>query len=412
MLENNKHSWCVNAFHGMSANNDGSTKMCCMIKGNFGVMDKEHDWDLNTKSLMENFDSPPAKQIRMALEHGIRHPACSLCWEEEDGGRKSKRLRDNDKYFHQIRWHDAKPFKGLAKLELNLGNTCNIKCRTCNAAISSTWMKEEYDLNQSSRVTFKEYSQTMKKFHQTYDEDSAFWDDLEKNLETIKQFDFYGGEPFLSKKMWEILRICVEKGYAKDIELHYNTNGTTWPKEIDLWKHFKEVNLSFSIDGIGERFEYMRFPAKWDEVVANMQKAREFNLVNKNMSLSWCITLSSLNIYYLPEVIEEYYKNYNDFGMYLNLVHGPQHFNVGKMPDSIKEEVISHLETIPKEYEQLWYQLPGIIGFIRNGTHNPDLWKTLGHLIVKHDGYREQDFKEIFRDFYLKVEEQDDKFLG
>jgi len=98
--------------------------------------------------------------------------------------------------------------------------------------------------------------------------------------------------------------------------------------------------------------------------------------------------------------------------MYLNLVHGPQHFNVGKMPDSIKEEVISHLETIPKEYEQLWYQLPGIIGFIRNGTHNPDLWKTLGHLIVKHDGYREQDFKEIFRDFYLKVEEQDDKFLG
>jgi sulfatase maturation enzyme AslB (radical SAM superfamily) len=62
-------------------------------------------------------------------------------------------------------------------------------------------MKEDYDLNHTARVTYKDYAIEMKKYHQTYDEDSPFWDDLANNLSTIKQFDFYGGEPFLSKKM-------------------------------------------------------------------------------------------------------------------------------------------------------------------------------------------------------------------
>ena len=29
--ENNKHSWCVNAEHAISGNNEGTTKICCMI---------------------------------------------------------------------------------------------------------------------------------------------------------------------------------------------------------------------------------------------------------------------------------------------------------------------------------------------------------------------------------------------
>ena len=204
ITEKNKQSWCVNAVHGMSGNNDGSTKMCCMIKSNYGKGRK-----LGKDSILENFNNPEAISIRENLDNGIRDPACSLCWAEEDGGRDSKRVRDNNRYNHELTNGLRRPYQGLAKLELNLGNTCNIKCRTCTASISSTWMKEDYDLRHKN-ITFKEYSTNMKKYHQTYDEDSPFWEDLKNNLSTIKQFDFYGGEPFLSKKMWEILRICVE----------------------------------------------------------------------------------------------------------------------------------------------------------------------------------------------------------
>lgn len=399
ITDQNKDTWCVNAFHAMSANNDGSTKMCCMISDSYNDISFVKKYEIGTKTIEENFNNSGAKRIRKNLETGVRDSACRLCWEEEDGGRKSKRMRDNERYFHEIQWSGRQPFTGLAKFELNLGNNCNIKCRTCHPNISSTWMKEAFDLDHSNDITFKEYSQRMKRYHQQYDEDSPFWSDLANNLETIKQFDFYGGEPFLSKKMWEILAICVEKGYAKDIELHYNTNGTTWPKETELWKHFKNINLSFSIDGIDDRFEYMRFPAVWSEVKSNMEKARAYKRENDHMSISWCITLSSINIYNLPETLDEYYKNYSDFGMYLNLVHGPIHFNVGKIPDKLKTIVIEKLNAIPQSYKSAWYQLPGIIGFIQNGKYESKEWNKFLEIIKKHDEYRGQDFYTTFKEY-------------
>lgn len=396
--DNNKHSWCVNAFHGMSANNDGSTKMCCMID-TFYSDEVNGTYSIGNKTIDENFNNAMATSIRLNLDQGIRDKSCKHCWEEEDAGRKSKRLRDNDRYIHEVSWQQRKPYEGLAKFELNLGNNCNIKCRTCHPSISSTWMKEAYDLEHSNNMTYKIYADSMKKYHQQYDDESPFWEDLSNNLSTIKQFDFYGGEPFLSKKMWEILKICVDRGYAHDIELHYNTNGTTWPKETELWSHFKSINLSFSIDGIDEQFEYMRFPAKWDEVKSNMEKAREYKSKFNNMSLSWCITLSTINIYYLPEIVKEYYNHYQDFGVYLNLVHGPVHYNISKLPPDVKESVIARMETIPKEYTSIHHQLPGIIGFIRNGKYDESIWNIFSSTIKTHDVYRNQDFTKTFKEY-------------
>jgi MoaA/NifB/PqqE/SkfB family radical SAM enzyme len=399
--EKNKDTWCVNAFHSMSANNDGSTKMCCMIKNSYN--DKvltNKKYFIGSLSIEENFNNETAASIRENLKNGIRDRACQDCWEEEDAGRNSKRVRDNERYHHELTRSHRLPYQGLAKFELNLGNNCNIKCRTCHPAISSTWMREAYDLDHSTQGTYKEYSESMKKYHQQYDDDSPFWEDLKNNLSTIKQFDFYGGEPFLSKKMWEILKICVDNGYSKDIELHYNTNGTTWPKETELWKNFKSINLSFSIDGVGERFEYMRFPAKWNEVTANMQKARDYRSETNNISISWCITLSTINIYYLPEILDEYHRSFQDFGVYLNLVHGPIHYNLGKLPPGVKSAVVDELENIPKEYKNVWHQIPGVIGFIQNGNYDANIWKSFLHTIKKHDEYRKQDFTQIFKEYH------------
>ena len=399
--EKNEHSWCVNAFHGMSANNEGSTKMCCMISDAYNHMDEDVEpiYIIGESKIEKNFNNPIARRIRSNLENGVRDSACTLCWQEEDGGRKSKRQRDNERYLHEIKWGQREEYEGLAKFELNLGNTCNISCRTCAASISSGWMREDYDLNFSKYLSYKEYANNMKKYHKNYDEDSAFWPDLIDNLETIKQFDFYGGEPFLSKKMWEVLQICIDRGYSKDIELHYNTNGTTWPSEIEMWKHFKQINLSFSIDGIGDSFEYMRHPAKWKVVQENMQKARQLRLDNNNMSISWCVTLSAINIFNLPEIVEEYDNNYQDFGIYLNLVHGPTHFNIGILPDEIKKAITNRLEHRLSARESVKYQLPGILGFMNNGSYDEKQFQRFIEYIDKHDEYRSEDFDKTFREY-------------
>jgi MoaA/NifB/PqqE/SkfB family radical SAM enzyme len=393
--DKNKHSWCVNADHAMSANNNGTTKICCMIK-NKEIM------PLGQNTIESNFNKEEFSKIRLWLQDGVRHPSCQWCWEEEDVGRKSKRLRDNEKYLGALA-RGEKPFEGLAKFELNLGNTCNLKCRTCAPYSSSQWIKENYDLYEHKNYNgdYKAYTNNMKKYHLTYDDDSEFWPDLENNLHTIRQFDFYGGEPFMSKKMWRILEICVEKGYAKDIELHYATNATHWPEDkIQVFKHFRHVNLSFSIDGIGERFKYMRYPGEWDEAVVIMNKAKELQKEHHDIHISWCITVSSINIYELPEILEEHKNNYHTFGSYLNLVHYPSHFNLAHMPDDVRVKVIERLESIPKHHEDMCREhLPGVINFIKNGSYNKALWDEFKKRIIDHDDYRKQSFSAAYPEY-------------
>jgi molybdenum cofactor biosynthesis enzyme MoaA len=390
--DKNKDTWCVNAFHSMSGMNNGTTKLCCMHRP------EERDMLLGKDSIDSILNKKEFKKIRKSLAKGERHPACTLCWQEEDAGRRSKRVRDNERYQHELKWKDREPYKGLAKVELNLGNTCNISCRTCMASVSSGWMKEEFQIYRKDEYnTFKDFAIDYRKYHMSYDDDSPFWQDIENHLPTIKQFDFYGGEPFMIKRQWRLLEKAVELGYSKDIELHYNTNGTLWPKEVELWKHFKTINLSFSIDGIGDQFEYMRYPAKWDIVQQNIENAIKLNEQNKNMSISWCITISNINIFDLHETINYWKEHYSHIGLYLNLVHRPFHFSIAKMPNEYKDTVIKILEdNIPKSNEKAWAYLDGIIEFIKQGTYEPDVWQEFLKRINVHDDYRGQDFKKTW----------------
>lgn len=391
--DQNRHTWCVNAHHAFSGNNDGTTKICCMHRNH------EEEIRLGVNTVDEIMNKDEFIEIRKSLDSGKRHDACTLCWQEEDSGRKSKRMRDNERYQWELDvGHLKSPYEGVAKVELNLGNTCNLSCRTCQPAISSGWYKEYFELYRKNEMTYKEFADSMKKYNLYYADDSPFWPDIEKNLPTIKQFDFYGGEPFMSKKMWHLLEVAVDKGYSKDISLHYNTNGTHWPKEVDLWKNFKMVNLSFSIDGIGDQFEYMRYPGKWDQAKQTIENSIKLKEQNKNMFLSWCITISTTNIFDLAETINhwhEYYKPHR-IGLYLNLVHGPDYFNISHLPNELKEKAIANFDRVPKTNLDAWTWIPGIVNFIQNGEPRKDLWKTWLEKTEIHDAWRKQNYKETW----------------
>jgi sulfatase maturation enzyme AslB (radical SAM superfamily) len=353
---------------------------------------------LGELSISDCFQQPDLIQLRKDIEDGVRNPGCTRCWQEEDGGKESKRTRDNEKY-HNMIVSGGVPYKGISYLELNLGNECNLRCRTCGPHSSSQWVKEAYDIQYFKVIDKKRYSEEVKQFHKTYAEDSAFWPDFEKHLPTIRQLDFYGGEPFMSKKMWHVLRVAVEKGYAKDIELNYATNGSFWPEEVEIFKHFRRVSVQFSIDGIGNQFEFMRYLSDWKVVTENMTRAEEFRDSNPNVFLGWCITLSALNVYQLPEILLEHHKNYSSFGVYLNLVHFPNHFNISIMPENVKVQVLEKINSFPSHYQSYWHKIPGITGFIEGGEYNETDWIALIDSIRSSDVYRNQDYAEIFPEF-------------
>lgn len=391
--DKNKDTWCVNAFHGLRGANDGSTSPCCMYDG--GYIDNP-PLLLGRETIDEHFNDPLLQQLRSDLNNGIKNNKCNYCWNEESAGLNSKRIRDNNKFLER-----NEPCEGLAYFELNLGNNCNLSCRTCVPEVSSGWMKEAYDTGEKTK-TYKEFALNFKRYHQSYDDESPFWSELIEKLPNIRELDFYGGEPFMSKKMWETLKIAQSTGASKHIVLHYNTNGTHFPeKEIESWKSFEQVNISFSIDGIGEQFDYMRYPASWDDVLVNMNKIIGLNEKFKNLTFTWCVTVSIPNIYYLPEIIEFYHTHFKnlDVGLYINLVHRPSHYNIGILPDNVKSIITERLNTIPKDRDYVWRRLPGIINFMNAQSSDKLSMTTFFNITQKSDEYRNQEFYKTFEEY-------------
>ena len=77
------------------------------------------------------------------------------------------------------------------------------------------------------------------------------------------------------KEHFDLLRRAVDKGHAENIDVHYNTNTTQYQKIPTIWKHFKHVQIAFSVDNTEERFEYERFGANWKTSNRNIKKVHK-----------------------------------------------------------------------------------------------------------------------------------------
>jgi len=403
--ENNKHTWCINAEHSLTVGTSGDVRICCMVEESLKDDDGKY-FNVESNSLQEIFNSKSLNTVRENLRLGIKDPGCKKCWNEEEAGRDSKRTRDNK-------------FKNFSKdgdikiLELNLGNTCNIKCRTCGPYSSSTWIREFYDtkFDNKQNVPWEKYLKNQTKFTVLYDSDSPFWESVYSAAPDVEYLDFYGGEPFLIKKQWVFIKHCAEKGYSKNQTLHYNTNCTIWPSEyIDYLKQFKNMDLAFSIDGIDEHANYIRYPSVWKEVDNNVNRWYEYAVENKQKtSLCVCMTLSSLNIFYVDRMISyveeknEYFKN-NILTLYLNLVHGPAHYNIQYIPDYYKKEVTEKLTPFIHKN----HYLESILQFMNNGSYNEIHWNEFKKQTKIADEYRNQSFKSCFPEIYQLMESNGD----
>jgi organic radical activating enzyme len=102
------------------------------------------------------------------------------------------------------------------------------------------------------------------------------WDSVIKIVPNLEVLSFAGGEPTLIPFVENILKYCVDNGYAKNIKVFLSSNFTNIHKKfLDLMPHFKQFELIASIDGIEKVNDYCRFPSKWSQVSSNYLKAKQ-----------------------------------------------------------------------------------------------------------------------------------------
>lgn len=201
-------------------------------------------WETNN---IDFENDPTLKRIRQTWLKGEWPNECNICKIEENRGNTSRRQSSN--MWLEQNTTGVNTDVELLRLDYWTGNTCNLRCATCGPRFSNSWEKE-LGVSKADRQTLVNDN----------------WRSLE--LSKLRWIHFNGGEPLLIDHT-EFLQAIPNKSL---VHLNYNTNCTVRPTEelIQLWAQFKLVQLDFSIDGISERFEYIRYPAKWNVVENNL----------------------------------------------------------------------------------------------------------------------------------------------
>lgn len=330
-------------------------------------------------TIEEYLTSPLLLQVKEEFKKGLWPKGCERCRIEEENDIKSKRILDHERWKdHYDRYVED---DGFITASIAFGNTCNLACVTCGPDASSKWHQEHIRLHQRDIKPNHFYKH-------------GFVEDFYRIAENVIHFDIPGGEPFLSGivQQKELLTKYIESGRSKDMSLHYTTNGTIFPDHdwFDLWKNYGSVEIQLSIDGIEERFEYIRYPAKWASLVENIEKYK-----TKQVMLTVATTVSAYNIAYLDELVS--YLHSIGLGMpWLGRLHYPRYMRPTIWRDDAKVFIINKLA-------QSQYDFSSFIKLL-SSEDDQDSFNDFRYHLLRQDNYRKNSFGKTFPEMltYLK----------
>jgi MoaA/NifB/PqqE/SkfB family radical SAM enzyme len=359
--------FCVLPWVSLETSPIGTVRPCCLAEEEI-VDDAGNKFDLGTANFGSIQTSQYMQNLRQQFLDQKRPSACRKCWREESAGRTSKRMHTLDRLKHMIpdrEWTtDAKP---LMFLDLKLGNICNLKCRICGSWSSSTFAAEELQWIRRDEDRKNNHHYHMLKQGAWPRENPTFWSEIDLVVDQIQYIEFTGGEPFMIREHFDLLQGLVNRGLAKQIEIHYNTNGTQWPEQAEeIWRNFKTVEIAFSIDDVGDRFEYQRTNAVWSEVCVNIERFRAMRDRNTNIRLQVCTTVNVFNVYYIEQVANWINSQGFDF-VYWNMLHEAYYFSIGTLPEIAKQAIATKLQSAQVDV-QTQQEFVQIVDFMMRGV--------------------------------------------
>lgn len=351
-------NYCPRIYHGLTLNRINNSGLnfaaCC--------------WASNTINDTLDFDHHKLIELRQQNKRNILPRShCQQCLIQEQVGQQSMRQG----YLAQ---HGTESYDSSVKyLDINIDYACNLACVTCGPDYSTTWRNELKIKGANVRPDIDNFIATQ----------------LSKiDLTQLEEIRIWGGEPFLTRTHQQILEHVAAVADPASIRLMYNTNGTQKINDStkQLLEKFKFVRICFSIDDTDTRYEYLRWPAKWDHTQQTLKWWKE-NLPHNSM-LSVTVTASILNVLTLDSVYQWCRENFSHskFGdeieIFVHQAFGD--YGLDAMPDAMIQEFKSL-----RNYCQPWIQNLDILG--KNQARLPNVVNALRELNAR----RNIDFKSV-----------------
>jgi radical SAM protein with 4Fe4S-binding SPASM domain len=351
-------------------------------------------------SLKQAFNNDKMKQLRLNMLSETKSEICTFCYKHEEAGPHSFRNyskehwgKDFDELVPQTQPDGTMPDFKMKYYDIRFSNICNFKCRTCGAEFSSQWAAEQkanHDPNHYIVI-------------HADDNKGNLLDEVLTHIEHIDLAYFAGGEPLITDEHYTILEEMIRKGRT-DVTLRYNTNASNIKYKnhdiLDLWKHFKRVELSCSIDHYGERAEWLRHGTDWGKVESNLLTFRNLDFVKFQMN-----TVFSIFNYTTIGEFYNYLKEKNlvkidDWHHSLYLAVHPPYYSAKSMPKELKEIAQTKAKKFIESNGPSWVLLNNLVGDGIKFAAESDTWEENKKTFFMHtlatDKIRGERFFDVF----------------
>lgn len=356
VFKSTKH-YCPLLWNHLHVNTLGDVQPCCMSP--FGTS----LGNLNEKSLDEIWNGNAMKKARRRLLKDMPLSTCEGCYEKERSSNWSLRKASIIKYHNSVKLYlkntledgtsnDSKP----TYWDIRFSNICNMRCRMCGHFSSSKWFSDAKKLSKDFDNHIYLGNKQDKAIVNAVEDSTALLSRLDEYLPYIQELYFAGGEPMLMEEHYRILtRLDELKLYNTFIR--YNTNFLQLHYKdkdiVQLWKKFNNIHCSISVDTYGKRAEILRHDTVWDKIESNIKRViQQAPQVKFNITP----TVQILNILSLTDLHQQWCEKGwigpND--LFLNILHGPEFYNIKALPYELKlqakEKLETHLDWLANNY--------------------------------------------------------------
>jgi MoaA/NifB/PqqE/SkfB family radical SAM enzyme len=370
-------TFCALPWLHLSSRPDGKMRTCCTsnassvqdpdssIKiggGEVGIVKNDDGIpaNFNHTSLKEAWNSSYMRNVRKMMLRGEKPASCLKCYKEEASGHLSKRnwetqywgdRYDLEQLVAETNEDGSIPTK-IRYIDLRMGSKCQLACVMCSPHDSSGWIKpwkEIYPQIQNEKLkqtSFWNKGHDVGASYNWHKNNPRFWKELMEQVPHMYQLYFAGGESLIIEEHYNLLEECIKQGYAKNIELRYNSNAVEWRSDLfDLWAEFKRVRFHYSIDAHGEHNDYIRYPSQWahqEEVFWKLDNTAP------QVEVTTATTILALNVAYIPEFVKwkvnQGFKKINKWplgagGINMHFAYWPPQLNVKVLPLDVKKEI-------------------------------------------------------------------------
>lgn len=378
MLNNN--TFCIAPWIQVVMRSNGKLNPCCLMS-----TDQQN---IKIDNLQTYYHSERITNLRANMLAGVPSNECNACYRSEqqyDTSMRTEMNRDykfiNSKYYEKtLGYFGYDKLNIPIRLEIHVGNICNLKCLTCNPADSSAFLTEDKILKISDGN------------QRDYTIDNEYLTSIINQLRTnrVDILDLRGGESMLESKVQALLTE-LEIDITKKIKLRVQTNGTVFDKKWAAILHkFQSAEIMLSIDGYGSDNEYIRYPSKWNDIIETYTQLTNISTI-ENLFVN--VTVSNLNLPILPKLFDWLISNQIYFK--LSPLTYPDYYNLLNLPNQLLKEYVTNLKQYQNKFnstDTINQELGGIISHIDShlstATLNNHIWQEFCNMISIRDKHR------------------------